>query len=51
LEEECHASIIKAIIALMMEAVCTSETLVIFNVTTWRYIPKTLNFILDAVKT
>jgi hypothetical protein len=24
----------------MMEAVCTSETLVNFNVTTWRYIPE-----------
>jgi hypothetical protein len=24
----------------MMEAVCTSETSVNFNVTTWRYIPK-----------
>jgi hypothetical protein len=32
------------VIALMMDAVCTSETLVNFNVTTWRYIPKTLNF-------
>jgi hypothetical protein len=27
-------------IALKMEAVCTSETLVNFNVTTWRYIPE-----------
>jgi hypothetical protein len=29
-----------SIIALMMEAVHTSETLVNFNVITWRYIPE-----------
>jgi hypothetical protein len=34
------ASIIRAIIALMMEAARTSETSVNFNVTTRRYIPK-----------
>jgi hypothetical protein len=34
------ASIIKAMIALMMEAVHTSETLVNFNVTTQRYFPE-----------
>jgi hypothetical protein len=33
-----------SIIALMMEAVRTSETSVNFNVTIRRYIPKTLNF-------
>jgi hypothetical protein len=32
------ASIIRAIIALMMEAARISETSVNFNVTTWRYI-------------
>jgi hypothetical protein len=38
------ASIIRAmpLIALMMEALCTSETLFNFNVTTWHYIQKTL---------
>jgi hypothetical protein len=34
------ASIISAIIALMMEAVRTSKTSVNFNVTTRRYIPE-----------
>jgi hypothetical protein len=29
-----------SIIALMMGAVCTCETLVHFNVTAWRYIPE-----------
>jgi len=32
------ASIIRAIISLMMEAVHTSETSVYFSVTTWHYI-------------
>jgi hypothetical protein len=41
----------QAIIALMMEAVRTSETSVNFSVTTRRYIPKTLNFILAVVRT
>jgi hypothetical protein len=36
---EMHiASIIRAIISLMMEAVHTSETSVYFSVTTWHYI-------------
>jgi hypothetical protein len=40
------------IIALMMEAVRTSETSVNFNVTTRRYIPEdSINFILAAVRT
>jgi hypothetical protein len=34
------ASIIMAIITVMMEAVCTSETSVHFNVSTRRYIPE-----------
>jgi hypothetical protein len=34
------ASIIRAIIALMMEAVRTSESSVNINVTTWGYIPE-----------
>jgi hypothetical protein len=38
-------------IALMMEAVRTSETSVNFNVTTQRCIQKSLNFILAAVRT
>jgi hypothetical protein len=38
-------------VTLMMEAVCTSETSVNFYVTIWRYIPRTLNFILAAVRT
>jgi hypothetical protein len=33
-------SIIRAMIALMMEAVQTPETSVNINVTTWRYIPE-----------
>jgi hypothetical protein len=38
---EMHtASIIRAIIALMMETVCTSETSVKLNLTIWRYIPE-----------
>jgi hypothetical protein len=34
------ASIIRAMTALLTEAVRTSETSVNFNVTTWRYIPE-----------
>jgi hypothetical protein len=34
------AAIIKVIIALMMEAVCSSETWVYFNETTQHYIPE-----------
>jgi hypothetical protein len=49
--EVCTASIIRALISLMMEAVCTSETSVNFNVTTRHYIPEDLNFILAAVRT
>jgi hypothetical protein len=38
--------------ALMMEAVCTSERSVNFNVTAWYYIPEdSINFILTAVRT
>jgi hypothetical protein len=40
-----------AIIALMMEAVRTSETSVNFNVTTRLYITEDFNFILAAVRT
>jgi hypothetical protein len=38
--------------AMMMEAVCTSETSVNFNLTTWRYIPedsKFLSFVVHKV--
>jgi hypothetical protein len=35
----------------MMEAVCTSETSVYFNETTWRYIPEGYIFKLAAVIT
>jgi hypothetical protein len=38
-------------IALMMEAVHTSETSVHFNMTTRRYIPEDSNLILAAVRT
>jgi hypothetical protein len=34
-----HVEVVFIIRALMMEAVCTSEMSVNFNVTTWRYIP------------
>jgi hypothetical protein len=45
-------SIIRAIIAMMVEKVRTSETSIIFNVTTRRYIPEdSLNFTLAAVRT
>jgi hypothetical protein len=39
------------IMALMMDAVLTSEMLVSFNMTTRHYIPRTLNFILVSVRT
>jgi hypothetical protein len=42
---------IRAIIALMIEAVHTSETSVNINLTTKRYIPEYFNFILAAVRT
>jgi hypothetical protein len=45
---EVHTS---SIFKAMMEAVCTFQTSVHFNVTTQRYIQKTLNFILAAVGT
>jgi hypothetical protein len=35
----------------LMVAVCTSETSVNINVTTWRYIPQTPNVILTAMRT
>jgi hypothetical protein len=35
-EDDC---LLGCIIALMMEAVCTSETSIYFNETTWHYIP------------
>jgi hypothetical protein len=38
------ASIIRAIIALMMEAARISETSVNFNITTWRYIQEDSKF-------
>jgi hypothetical protein len=41
----------QVLIALMMEAVRTSETLVNINLTTRQYIQKTLNFILAALRT
>jgi hypothetical protein len=37
------AAIMRAMIALMMETVRISETLVCFNETTWRYIPEGSN--------
>jgi hypothetical protein len=36
----CAASIIRAIIALMMEAAHTSETTVDIQIRTWQYIPE-----------
>jgi hypothetical protein len=38
-----RTAIIRAIIALTMDAVHTSETSVYFNETTWRYIPEESN--------
>jgi hypothetical protein len=35
---EVHTASINSV--MMMEAVCTSEMSVTFNVTTWRYIPE-----------
>jgi hypothetical protein len=40
-----------AIIALMMETVCNTETSVHFNVTTWRYTPEDSKLIFAAVRT
>jgi hypothetical protein len=39
IEVEVHTASIIRVITLVMEAVCTSETLVHFNMTTWHYIP------------
>jgi hypothetical protein len=36
----CSPGVYRRFIALMMEAVRTSETSVYFNETTWRYIPE-----------
>jgi hypothetical protein len=39
------------VFALMMEAVYTTETSVNIYLTTWQYIPETLNFILTTMRT
>jgi hypothetical protein len=49
--EVCAASIISVIIAVVIEAVRTSEMSINFNVTTQRYISEDSNFILAAVRT
>jgi hypothetical protein len=49
--EVCTASIIMAIIAVMMEAARTSETSVNFNVATRHYIPEDSKLHIAAART